>query len=213
MSFVFIVGGGGGAYRDMYVANGWSISGNVDKADLLQFTGGEDVTPRYYGHNAHPSTGNSVERDWEERVIFENHVGKKPMAGICRGGQFLNVMNGGTMIQHCDNHAIGGTHKLVDLDSDERIDVSSTHHQMMVASPAGMILAQANLSDTALWWDAPSQKFINLVDLVGEPDTEVVEYPTTRCLCFQPHPEFFDKDNRCQSYFFELIHELMEGEV
>src|SRR3546814_3238996 len=32
----------------------------------------------------------------------------KPMAGICRGGQFLNVMCGGSMIQHVEGHAIHG---------------------------------------------------------------------------------------------------------
>ncbi|MNY79889.1 hypothetical protein D3C86_2207250 [compost metagenome] len=38
-----------------------------------------------------------------------------------------------------------------------------------------------------------------------EPDTEVVYYPDTKSLCFQPHPEFFRADHECFKYYFDCI--------
>ncbi|MNW00991.1 hypothetical protein D3C71_1965620 [compost metagenome] len=44
-----------------------------------------------------------------------------------------------------------------------------------------------------------------VLETAGEPDTEVVAYATTKCLCFQPHPEFFRADHECFKYYFDCI--------
>lgn len=201
---VYIVNGGE-AYARMFRDAGWATVDNPLEADLLQFTGGEDVTPALYGEGRHRTTGNSVRRDLNEAgyFAFAQRMGI-PMAGICRGGQFLNVMSGGKMYQHVGAHATGRTHALFDLKdpmNPRKVVVSSTHHQMMRAGPDGQIIADANLGGF---------KQFMVGDKVAEgpedePDTEVVYYPTTKALCFQPHPEFFGPENECFKYYFECI--------
>jgi gamma-glutamyl-gamma-aminobutyrate hydrolase PuuD len=202
MPNVLIVGGGSGGYSQMFRAAGWGLALDPFDADMLQFTGGEDVTPAIYGEETHHTTGNYFGRDLQEAGYFAIAVRTgKPVSGICRGGQFLNVMSGGKMYQHVSKHAVVGTHKLVDEQSGNDIAVSSTHHQMMRAGPDGIIVATADLGGFKQYMadgtvvEAPA----------GEPDTEVVYYPHTKALCFQPHPEFFRPDHECFQYYFELI--------
>src|SRR5699024_569255 len=72
------------------------------RLDGLLLAGGEDVSPEYYGQERGPNTGPcSGERDEFEfalaRVAIERNI---PTLGICRGAQVLNVLRGGTLIQH-----------------------------------------------------------------------------------------------------------------
>lgn len=64
-------------------------------------TGGEDVAPALYGEVTHPATGQVCEeRDHVEMDCIAwaiNH--KKPVLGICRGIQVLNVYFKGTLFQ------------------------------------------------------------------------------------------------------------------
>lgn len=199
---VLIVGGNGGGYGSMFQAAGWGLTNVVARADLIQFTGGEDVTPSLYGEEKHQYTGNSFERDLYEAGYFA--VARRmgiPMAGICRGGQFLNVMSGGKMYQHVSAHATGRTHPLTDLATGREVNVSSTHHQMMRVGADGVLLAEANLGGFKEWVDANGE-----VQRAGVgPDVEVVYYDSTKALCFQPHAEFFEPGHECFDYYFELI--------
>jgi hypothetical protein len=202
MPKVYIVGGGGGGYSEMFRAAGWEEVKLPLEADMFQFTGGEDVSPWLYGEENHRTTGNSARRDLEEAGYFAiaERMGI-PMSGICRGGQFLNVMSGGSMYQHVSKHATGATHKLTDLRAGDVLNVSSTHHQMMRAGELGRVLAIADLGGFKQYM--AGDKVASGPE--GEPDTEVVYYDTTKCLCFQPHPEFFRADNPCFKYYFDLI--------
>lgn len=208
MPNVFIVGFGG-SYQRMYEDNGFTVVNNLDDADLVQFTGGEDVSPHLYGQDAHPYTGFNTQRDVEEERIYLDALKKdKPMVGICRGGQFLNVMNGGDMYQHVNNHALRGTHVMKCIRSSKEIEVSSTHHQMMRPNDKGEILGIANLAtfrhivrDGEVVNVLPEEEY--------SPDIEIVYYADTRSLCFQPHPEIMSKLSDCQKYFFELVLTLL----
>ena len=81
-----------------------------DKTDLKQvsalcdgflFTGGQDVSPRLY--NEDPIEGlvcTCEKRDLLEAVILKMAMrADKPVLGICRGIQFINVMLGGSLYQ------------------------------------------------------------------------------------------------------------------
>lgn len=199
---VYIVGGGGMGYSKMFIAAGWGLAKDIREADLVQFTGGEDVSPELFGEEKHPFTGNSFQRDLFEAGYFA--IARRiniPMAGICRGGQFLNVMSGGSMYQHVSAHATGHNHELTDLSSSRVIEASSTHHQMMRSGPAGILVAVADLGGF-------KERMANGAVIRGygfEVDTESVFYPHTQCLCFQPHPEFFGPEHECFQYYFELI--------
>lgn len=190
-------------YVRMFGKMGWEVVGIKDffNADLIQFTGGSDVTPMLYGESLHPKTYCSQRRDLEEAGYFSfAQRCSIPMAGICRGGQFLNVMNGGKMYQHVNGHAKGREHDLEDRFSGEQLSVTSTHHQMMIPGYNGEIIAVAYESKVKESYDS--------VFLANEADVEVVYYDNTKSLCFQPHPEFYNADST-RDYYFELLNRYL----
>lgn len=201
---VFIVGNGG-QYTAMFERQeGYEVVDDVYDADIIQFTGGEDVSPHLYKQDRHPRTYNNRLRDSDEQAIFDEFVGVKPMLGICRGAQFLNVMNGGELYQHVDNHAIGGTHKVFSGMLQQEVDVTSTHHQMMIPHLDAVIEGYVpdSLCDT-------KQKVNGggVVEDYGDfntMDIEVLLYDEAGCLCFQPHPEFAGAHS-AREYYFKLI--------
>ena len=69
--------------------------------DGLLVTGGEDVNPMVYNENYHFLQGNScLERDmFDISVIRKCIQNNKPILGICRGIQVINVALGGTLYQ------------------------------------------------------------------------------------------------------------------
>lgn len=190
---------------EMFDNHGWSTTKDLVEADLVQFTGGEDVTPGLYGEEKHPRTFYSPSRDIEEEKIFRaaKALGK-PMAGICRGGQFLNVMCGGRMYQHVNHHAIRGTHAVVDVRKGRVIDCTSTHHQMMRAGETAALLGVASEATCCEYMD---EDRIRYVEQQRGQDIEVLRYGNI--LCFQPHPEYLDADSECQKWYFELLEEIV----
>lgn len=67
----------------------------------LVFTGGEDVDPMHFGAERHPNIGTVVPlRDAVELALARRALAdRKPMLGICRGIQVLNVAFGGSLYQ------------------------------------------------------------------------------------------------------------------
>lgn len=124
----------------------------LDLIDGLIITGGNfDIDPKYYGSDEIHQTVKTKNK----RTLFETSIlkkclkTKKPILGICGGEQLLNVVLGGTLIQHipdevtnCLEHEqktpknqpshdisiVPGTllHNILGLD---KIAVNSTHHQ------------------------------------------------------------------------------------
>lgn len=199
--------GGGWDYHSMFEEMGWTVVYDTRTADLIQFTGGADVEPTLYGEDTlHPRTFFSEKRDEKERKIFETFLDKVPMAGICRGGQFLNVMNGGRMVQHCDNHGIAGTHEVIDVATRGVYNVTSTHHQMMLPGSEASLLAYADAISTIKEGARGGEIYNHPVPSF---DTEVLLYEHSRCLCFQPHPEFRGY-SECRKLYFSYLEKLME---
>lgn len=199
MKNVYIVNGSG-SYRFMFERMHYNVTNNIEDADLVCFTGGEDVTPSFYGHEKHPTTGNNAYRDRYESDIFAMCRERGlPMVGICRGAQFLNVMSGGTMYQDVRGHT--ADHSITDVETGEIILVSSTHHQMMKPSSEAILVATAALKGERTWFEEGIFKRD-----VSKEDIEVVYYPHTDCLCFQPHPEFgSEKYTNMYAYFKGLL--------
>ncbi len=175
-------------YDEMFEQYLWKMANSVQEADLVQFTGGEDVSPELYNQEKHPTTFNNPFRDKHEHLVFNLALRlNKPMAGICRGGQFLNVMCGGEMYQDVDNHC--RSHQAFDTRTNEKVLVTSTHHQMMIPGPEAQIILTAKESMKKVKCGAPDSRTTYLFRYDGK-DTEAVFYPAFRSFCFQPHPEF-----------------------
>jgi putative glutamine amidotransferase len=115
----------------------------VARLDGVVIAGGPDVEPGRYGARPHPRTGPPArERDaWELALIEAALAGDKPLLGICRGMQLLNVALGGTLVQHVEGHVgahVGqfGAHAVTALPGTryarlvpEEFGVPSQHHQ------------------------------------------------------------------------------------
>jgi len=184
----------------MFSMNGWQVTNNTLDPDiqLVQFTGGEDVSPHLYGEKLHPATHCNPKRDAFEADLFLEFKNKVPMAGICRGAQFLNVMSGGAMWQNVTGHGLRGTHRAFDIMSEKTISVTSTHHQMMIPSDDATVLLTAEVAAVKQGFER--QELGGLKD-----DIEALYYPTTNCLCYQPHPEYVDIDHDCQTVYFGYL--------
>ena len=191
------------AYNRMFIDNGWELVRNPADADLIQFTGGSDVDPSLYGEEKHPTTSSNPRRDAIESHLYRSFLNEKPFAGICRGGQFLNVMNGGRMYQDVDGHAINGNH-MMHLKGGAIVPVTSSHHQMMRPTKEATIFGVAYISS----YKATATDTIKS-EYDDEPDIEIVFYPSTRSLCFQPHPEWVDSDHLCQKTYFSLLENVL----
>lgn len=174
---------------------GWELAASIRDADLVQFTGGSDVSPCLYGE-PNIASGTSFRRDMEELVWFQHALEYNiPMAGICRGGQFLNVMCGGRLWQDVDGHI--GDHEILCVKSGEVFVGTSTHHQMMRPGPTGEIvcIAHGNLASYKHGAYDSEDSMCELSD-----DVEAVFYDKQSAFCFQPHPEFAQRDELAARY-------------
>lgn len=184
---VFVVGG---AVNYASFLEDVELVDSLDKAEVVLFTGGEDVTPSYYGCKKHPTTYNNLSRDKKEKEIFNKITKDQVCLGICRGSQFLCVMNGGLLVQNCNNHAMSTTHEITD--GNICYHITSTHHQMQY--PYNLNDKDYKVLFTSMEWrssfyegdkidESPIRKY-------GEP--EIVVYHKEgkpKCLAVQGHPE------------------------
>lgn len=215
INMTFHVVGDDRALAGMMQDHGFCEKEDMKHADIIMFPGGADVNPELYGEPAHPRTYCTPLRDLAWQKIYHKYKNTAVIfAGICGGGQFLNVMSGGRMWQDVDSHAIGHTHPLMYRERDHLGNlnlqdplvtvhqVTSTHHQMMRPSPKGMLWGYCNLSRHR---DAGTEINKKSDFRVDGPDVEIVFYPDFKTLCFQPHPEYLVGIKECRPLFFKCL--------
>ena len=74
----------------------------LDRIDALVLAGGCDIDPAHYGQEPHPSTTGIVPpRDEFELALLTRAIERDmPTLCVCRGMQLLNIVRGGTLVQH-----------------------------------------------------------------------------------------------------------------
>lgn len=92
---------GGIAVLLPYTESEATLSDYTALCDGFFFTGGADIDPKHFGEQIHPACGQIYEhRDALELSIFPLALKSgKPILGICRGLQLINVALGGTLYQ------------------------------------------------------------------------------------------------------------------
>jgi gamma-glutamyl-gamma-aminobutyrate hydrolase PuuD len=178
----------------------FSLVSNPKLARVFVFTGGPDIDPGFYNEHPIEECGPpDKDRDcFEEKVYIEVEEPPFIKIGICRGAQFLNVMNGGSLWQHVDNHTTSHPiiiQKTKSFDNKGLVSykaVTSTHHQMMRPNLSGGAELIAYTNRAIVRKAAGSQHIGNIFN-----DAEVVFYPDTNSLCFQPHPEYDTNTEEC----------------
>jgi len=177
---------------------------DADEADLVVFTGGPDVNPTWYGAKPHPRSNWDDNRDDSDFEMYNYCEAKGiPMLGICRGAQFLHVMNGGTLYQHVENHGRG--HAMFDRRQQLRLEnVSSTHHQMCMDNPLVGPDGEKRMEVIAHSGKMGLKYVEEHTIHEGDVDIEVYFYRDTCCIGIQGHPEYRGYDKFTQ-WSLELI--------
>ena len=115
-----------------------------DGFDGLVLCGGVDIDPARYGQPVMGSVGMDPARDAAEYALIDAFLqADKPIFGICRGHQLLNVYFGGSLIQHirtAEDHIaherVDSAHSVTAVDGSilsgiygTEFSVNSAHHQ------------------------------------------------------------------------------------
>ena len=168
--------------------------------DGFFFTGGVDVDPKHYGEEI---TGEGVEVD-EARDAFEFALYEavkdsgKPILGVCRGIQFLNVARGGSLHQHIEGHrqtpvpaierhqqvTVFPNTRLRALVGEEQIAVNSFHHQAIKEIAPGLIITARAEDGTVEAMEDPRHPFF---------------------LGVQWHPEYYHRMDRTSAAICEAF--------
>lgn len=117
--------------------------GHLTDYDALLLPGGGDITPAFFGQKNQGSKNIDIELDITQLQALDLFVKwKRPVLGICKGIQIINVYFGGTIIQdlpQASRHAWNNADRVHDsaalADSPlftlygEHFTVNSAHHQ------------------------------------------------------------------------------------
>jgi putative glutamine amidotransferase len=156
-------------------------------ADLVVFTGGEDIAPSYYGEDPHPTTCWNATRDAEEVEIFEEaRFHRIPMTGICRGMQLIHILNGGKLEQDIQNHPYS-LHSVVTEDGDA-FTTNTIHHQAVIEDRDIMQVWARSWPDSCI---------------------EAAAYPYSHSFGVQFHPEMLAPDSPAVVWYLNKVRELI----
>lgn len=157
----------------------------VAMIDKLVLAGGQNVAPEFYGEvETIQSTDYNRERDaFEIALINEAIKQNKPIIGVCRGMQLVNVALGGSLNQHISNHwqetpmtqtshdVIIDKHSSLDAIYGRKAHVNSFHRQSLKKIAPQLDVIARSLDD-------------HIVEAVQSND------PNLRFLGVQWHPDF-----------------------
>jgi len=107
--------------------------------DGLLIAGGRDLHPKHYNEKVNGSVLNPSDHRWDfNKKVMELISQAIPVFGICWGMQFLNVLGGGSLVQHIEDHTLHANvirhirfkpgswfHRIVGTENTERC----VHHQ------------------------------------------------------------------------------------
>ncbi len=167
--------------------------------DGLVITGGAfDVDPKLYGaQDVHKTVTTKERRTQFEWAITKGAIAaKKPVLGICGGQQLLNVVLGGTLIQHIpDSIKDALAHEQPNPRDEPGHDVivkeGTLLHSIIFPPPAG----GGSIKVNSAHHQAIDKPAANTVVNATAPDgvIEGIELPVTQhpfCLGVQWHPEY-----------------------
>lgn len=125
------------------------------KCDGLLLPGGGDMDPKYYGEEMNGSEEPDRELDKAQWDVLDAFVKeKKPVLGICRGMQLINVYFGGSLYQdlktkdtHSRKNGVDSVHSVKSIVGDNLFEnlygkeffVNSAHHQGVKKLGGGLI--------------------------------------------------------------------------
>ena len=185
---------------------------SVTDYDGLILCGGSDVAPDRYREEINGAVDIDYARDEREIALLQKFTeAKKPILGICRGHQLINVFFGGSLYQHLpetkEHRKDGGdaVHNVTAIKGSvlynlygESLAVNSSHHQAVKELGEGLV--------ATAYWD---KKYV-----------EAAEHTSLPILGVQWHPERMCFDNAREDtvsgapvfgYFIELCQRVKDA--
>ena len=157
----------------------------VAACDGFLVTGGHDIDPAVYGQEKLPECGALVQNlDRMESALFHRILeADKPLLGICRGFQFLNVALGGTLWQdiplqrpselhhrmeppyerHVHRAILEENSPLREIIPESDFGVNSAHHQGICELGRGLIATARSDDGLIEAICMPDRKFVHAV--------------------------------------------------
>lgn len=167
----------------------------VNEFDGFIFCGGSDIDPKYYNEECTQSENICSKRDSFESKLFKKAYSEnKPILGICRGIQGMNVFLGGSLIQHIEGHR-------QDMSREKCAHSVKIMSDGMLFKIAGSDIAQVNtFHHQAIKALAPSLA----IDALSPDGIIEAVHDTGRnfCLGVQWHPENIYRNNNEASALF-----------
>ena len=162
-----------------------TLDAYAEALDALVLMGGSDVCPETYGEQAlRPEwNGDRIRDDYEIALMKAFMARRKPVLGICRGAQIVNVAMGGTLWQdlgtqvpHALNHRnwaiyeqnchatslVAGSGLARLYPGVETVKTNSIHHQAVKDLGRNLVVEAWSVPDgivEAVRWTGPSYLF------------------------------------------------------
>lgn len=189
------------------------IHEQILRIDGLVLSGGQDVSPHYYKEEPIPEMGSvSPDRDFFEIHVIKSAISlQKPLLGVCRGLQMLNVACGGSLFQDIPaqikesklahqqkEHRTLGTHE-VDIAQDSHlfrilrkmsVQTNSFHHQAVKEIAPGFRVVGRSRDGV-----------VEAIERVGGPFALGVQW----------HPEMMTGDSDMRALFEAFLTEVRKG--
>lgn len=178
-----------------------------ERLDGVLLSGGGDILPESYGQFLHPMmVGLSAERDRTETALVQWAVDEaKPLFGICRGAQVLNVTLGGTLYRDLSEYAPALNHNYHgEAESKLRVHEIQVEEETVLARLLGKPMLKVNsMHHQALHAVAP-RLTITARASDGLPEAvEVKDHPFG--MAVQWHPECFLDEPEMLNLFRALV--------
>jgi putative glutamine amidotransferase len=176
-----------------------------ERLDAVLLPGGPDVDPVIYGAERHPETKVIDDaRDALELTLARwTYADDRPLSGICRGHQVMNVAFGGTLIQDIPSLVPSEFHH----DTPSSQPRSTIQHNVMVNpdSHLAAILGTTQVAVNSLHHQSVERPAPGVVITGYSPDgvIESLEAPDKRfVLSVQWHPEDLYNDDEAMKQLF-----------
>lgn len=167
----------------------------LNLCDAFLITGGSDISPEYFGEKNNGQSKNvNCSLDILDKHIVEHATKtKKPLLGICRGHQAINIFSGGSLYQDIGNeHAeVSKNHEVTTIENrllkfDKVIHTNSYHHQAIKKMAPGFIEIAKHMDGT----------------------NEAIIHETLPIIGIQWHPEI-NSDNEVSTIIFDSFKKLI----